>query len=209
MRKISFIVLLLNVLLLCVSAQSHKLPMILDMVHNNPGEAPYKSQYNDPAVLKKMGYNGKVFFLFESAQLAINWDNVDKDILPVGSPERKWSDAKAAHIDSMYTRIKKAGLQVYCQSDLLLFPKRMVDKYGLKDVMGDPRNPKTEKYLRILLREMFAQFPQLDGIVVLIGETYLHDAPYHVGKIDNKSDADKCIIPLLNILRNEVCVKLG
>ena len=191
------------------ASHSRKLPLILDMVHNNPGEAPYLSKYNNPSVLKKMGYNGKVFFLFESAQLAINWDKVDKDILPLGSPDRNWVDAKSAHIDSMYNKFKKAGMQVYCQSDLLLFPKRLVEKYGLKDVMGDPQNPQTEKYLRILLREMFAQFPQLDGIVVRIGETYLHDAPFHIGDINNKTNADKCIIPLINILRDEVCVKLN
>jgi len=209
MRKISFIALLFNVLFFSISAQLQKSPMILDMVQNNPGEAPYKSQYNDPTVIKKMGYNGKVFFLFESAQLAINWDKVDKDILPIGSFDRKWVEAKAMHIDSLYTRIKKTGLQVYCMSDLVLFPKELVKKYDLKEVMGDPRNPKTEKYLRILLHEMFTQFPQLDGIVVRIGETYMQDAPYHVGKIDNKFDAEKCIIPLLNILRDEVCVKLN
>ena len=207
--KVLMILLMFNITTSTVISQTESLSMILDMVHNNPGEAPYNSQYNDPDVLKKMGYNGKVFFLFESAQLAINWDKVDKDILPLGSPDRLWMDTKAAHIDSLYTKVKKAGLQVYTQCDLILFPKMLIDKYNLKDVMGDPRNLQTEKYLRILLREMFVQFPQLDGIVVRIGETYLHDAPYHFGAINNKTNPEETIIPLVNILRDEVCVKLN
>ncbi|MDP4275640.1 MAG: hypothetical protein Q8907_15315 [Bacteroidota bacterium] len=184
-------------------------PLILDMVHNNPGEAPWKTQFNDPEVLKKMGYNGKVFSLFESAQLAVNWDEVDPDILPKGSPDRLWVDALAVHMDSVYTSAKKAGLMVFCHSDLLLFPKRLVQKYGMEQTFGDPNDPKTQKYLRLLLEQMFKRFPQLDGIVVRIGETYLQDAPYHVGKINDKGNPDKTIIPLLQILRDEVCVKLN
>ncbi|MDP4187522.1 MAG: hypothetical protein Q8905_05720, partial [Bacteroidota bacterium] len=192
-----------------LGAQPKSLPLILDMVHDNPGEKPYESQFNQPEVLKKMGYNGKVFSLFKSAQLAVDWSEVDPDIMPIGSPERQWVDKKAAQLDSLYSGIKNAGLQVYCMSDLILFPKRLIEKYGLHDVMGDPRNPQTEKYLRLLLDQMFTRFPQLDGIVVRIGETYLHDAPYHLGKITDKGDPEKCIIPLINILRDEVCVKLN
>jgi hypothetical protein len=179
------------------------------MVHNNPGEAPYESKFNDPEVIKKMGYNGKVFFLFESAQLAVNWDDVDPDILPKGSPERKWTDAKAKLINYDYSNCKVAGLQVFCQSDLILFPKRLIEKYDMSKTFGDPNNELTQKYLRILLRKMFSQFPQLDGIVVRIGETYLQDAPFHKGNIQNKSYPEKTIIPLINLLRNEVCVKLN
>jgi hypothetical protein len=32
-------------------------PLILDMVHHNPGEKPYDSAYVDPAVIKEMGYD--------------------------------------------------------------------------------------------------------------------------------------------------------
>ena len=36
-----------------------------------------KSRYNDPAVLKAMGYNGKVYSLFESPVLAVDWNAVE------------------------------------------------------------------------------------------------------------------------------------
>ncbi|MDO7171601.1 hypothetical protein [Mariniflexile sp. AS56] len=189
-------------------AQNHsKNPLILDMVHHNPGEAPYESAYNDPAVIKEMGYNGKVYFLFESPALAINWESVDKDILPKGSEEREWVDSKAEQIKEMHAACKAEDMAIYAMSDLVLFPKRLIAKYGIEDTFGDPNNPLTEKFIRAQINEMFDQFPDLDGLVVRIGETYLHDAPYHQGAIENKSSAEKTIIPLMQILREEICVK--
>ena len=88
---------------LCISCSpvfsaNTSLPFVWDMVHHNPGEALYESQYNDPAVLKEMGYNGKVYFLFDSPQLAVDWDVIDPDILPEGSEAEKWVQAKAERL---------------------------------------------------------------------------------------------------------------
>ena len=88
----------------------NKLPIIADMVHNNPGETPYTSKFNNPDVLNEMGYNGKTYFIFLSPQLAVNWDKVDPDILPVGSPDRQWVDAKAVQIHTLYGEMKKTSL---------------------------------------------------------------------------------------------------
>lgn len=187
-------------------------PVVFDMVHHNPGEPLYQSQFNNPAFAKDVGFNGKVFFLFESAQLAVNWDEFntpDKVILPVGSADRTWVNAKRTEITAKYDAAKAEGLQVFAMSDLVLFPKRLVSLYGMSGTMGDVNNANTELWLRRTMKLMFAQFPQLDGIMVRIGETYLNDAPYHQGKIDNKNSANSTIIPLMNILRDEVCVKLN
>ncbi|MFR9619666.1 MAG: hypothetical protein SNH63_00430 [Rikenellaceae bacterium] len=186
-----------------------ELPLVLDMVHHNPGEPLYESAYTNPETIKSMGYNGKVYFLFESPMLAINWRSVDKDILPKGSADREWVDAKAAQIRAMQAECDKAGLTTLAQSDLVLFPKRLVEKYNLADRMGDARDPEVERLIRAQIAEMFDQFPLLDGLVTRIGETYLHDAPFHVGAIKDKSNAETTIIPLLEILRDEICVKRG
>jgi hypothetical protein len=191
-----------------VFAQTEKVtPFILDMVHHNPGEEPYKSAYNDPATIKEMGYNGKVYFLFESPALAINWESVDPEILPKGTEDRKWVDAKAAQIREMHAGCEANGMDIYAMSDLILFPKRLIEKYSIEKTFGDPKNPLTVKFVRAQIDEMFKQFPLLDGLVVRIGETYLHDAPYHQGSILNKKDAESTIIPLIKILREEICVK--
>jgi len=199
----------MSVAFFCLSSAVYAAPqsLILDMVHHNPGEAPYDSAYVDPAVIKAMGYNGKVYFLFESPMLAINWESVDPDILPKGSEERKWVDAKAVQIKQMEAACKAQGIKAYAMSDLILFPKRLIAKYGIEKTFGDPQNPQTEKLLRAQINEMFDQFPDLDGIVVRIGETYLQDAPYHQGHIKDKTDEQGTIIPLMKILREEICVK--
>ncbi len=185
------------------------LPLILDMVHHNPGETRYSSKFNDPATLAGMGYNGKVYFLFDSPLLAVDWDDVDPTICPKGSAYRKWVDEKTAFLKERFKACEKAGIKTYAMSDFILLPKTLVDKENMRAVMGNPRNPKTEKYIRLALRQAFAKFKRLDGIVVRVGETYLQDAPYFFGKIQNKRSPEKTIAPLMKILRDEVCVKLG
>ena len=156
-----------------------------------------------------MGFNSKSYFLFESPMLAINWDALDPDILPQGSADRIWVDAKAKVMKVKYDECVKNKIDVYAMSDLVLFPKRLIKKYGIEKTFGNPNDPQTEKLLRFQLQQMFVQFPQMAGIVVRIGETYLEDAPYHQGHIENKDNADKTIIPLINILKEEICVKLN
>lgn len=186
-----------------------KLPILLDMVHHPPGAPKHQTKYNDPEVLANLGYSGKVYMLFESAQLAVNWDSVDPDIIPEGSDAQTWIENKADEVHGRLREAKAAGLKTYCQSDLILFPRRLIKKYGMQDTFGDINQPDTQKYLRLLIRLMFEQFPELDGLVVRIGETYLDDAPYHEGSIVNKESADKTIIPLMKLLREEICERLG
>jgi len=207
-NRVSLIIALCIIVNGCVSDKEEKsAPFILDMVHHNPGDEPYQSAYNNPGVIKEMGYNGKVYFLFESPALAINWESVDKDILPKGTDDRKWVDDKAAQIKKMHNECINEGIQIYAMSDLIMFPKRLIDKYGIEKTFGDPKDPLTEKFVRAQINEVFDQFPAMDGLVVRIGETYLHDAPYHQGSIHDRKNAEKAIIPLMQILRYEICVK--
>ena len=182
--------------------------VLLDMVHNNPGEAPFITHYNDPSFLKQLGYQSKVYELFEGAQFGIDWSSIDPDIFATGSPEHAWVNQKAADLDKLYTATKQAGLSVYCHTDMIVFPKKLVEKYPLIN-FKQISNPETQKYLRAAIQQMFSRFPQLDGLVVRIGETYLQGAPYHTGGIDDKTSPEKTIIPLINLLRDEACDKLN
>ncbi|MFA5689160.1 MAG: hypothetical protein WC959_08440 [Kiritimatiellales bacterium] len=181
--------------------------LILNMVHHNPGEAPYESIYNDPEFLKRRGYNGEVFFLFESPLLAISWETVDPNFFPTGSAEKKWMDAKRAAILKKHDACRRAGIDVYAQGDLVLLPTKLIEREQIRDVFGDPRHPRVQELLKIQIAETFDQFPALDGLVVRIGETYLHDAPFHSGAIHDKWSAAETIIPLAQLLREEVCAR--
>ncbi|MEO9474009.1 MAG: hypothetical protein ABJG41_00680 [Cyclobacteriaceae bacterium] len=182
-------------------------PLVLDMVHHNPGEEPYTTSFNKPEFSKKIGYNGKVYFLFESPALAINWESLSSDILPKGSEDREWVDAKAAQIRQMHIACREQNMDIYAMSDLVLFPKCLIEKYNIAETFGNPQDSLTQRLLRIQIAEIFDQFPDLNGLVVRIGETYLHDAPYHKGNIKQRNNPENTIIPLMNLLREEICVK--
>jgi hypothetical protein len=178
--------------------------LLMDMVHNNPGEAPFVTHYNDPDFLKQLGYQSKVYELFEGAQFGIDWSEVDPEIFAPGSEERRWVDKKAEELDQLYNRTKKAGLNVFCHTDMVVFPKLLVEKHKLTD-FKNVSNPDTQKYLRLALQQIFKRFPQVDGLVIRIGETYLQGAPFHTGGVHDKNSPQKTIIPLMNLLREEVC----
>jgi hypothetical protein len=113
----------------------------------------------------QLGYQTKVYELFESAQFGIDWSSVDADIFAVGSSDRVWVDQKANELDKLYTAEKQAGLSVYCQTDMIVFPKKLVEKFKLTK-LTHISDPETQKYLRAAIKQMFHRFPQLDGLVV-------------------------------------------
>lgn len=200
------------------------LPYIMDMVHNNPGEKPYDTKYNDPGYVRSQGYNGIVPRWFVSC--AITYDNFKKNTLPKNSAERKWIEQEAAAIDRKLAECKKAGLGVYPFTDFIIFPAVIWKLYGdsikntkagVGSVLGgkgedrkpDISRPVTQSLLRAQITGIFDRFPQLDGIVLRFGETYLHDTPFHKGgsPIGNGRQGIEDHITFINILREEICVK--
>lgn len=185
---------------------------IMDMVHHNPSESETSSHYLDPSYLRENGFEGKVFFLFDAAQFGIDWQDFDKRIFADGSDGAAWVAAKADSITARYDAAKRQGLSVYCMLDMLVLPAGLVEIYRdeICDTEGkiDITRECTQHCVRHLIRAMFAHFPQLDGLVIRTGETYLHDAPYHIGNHPVRHGmADH--VTLINLLRDEVCCRLG
>ncbi len=202
---------LAGVLILAVTACKNKNELfILDMVHHNPGEPMTESAFLDPSFLKEGGYNGKVFFLFEAAQFGIDWHSLDPQLFGESPQTAGWIESKKQIITAKYNDAKREGLKVYCMLDMLVLPKALVDKYRseVTNESGkiDIHKPRTQEFVRILANEMFETFPQLDGLIIRTGETYLNDAPYHVGNHPVQKEMKDHII-LINILREEVCAK--
>ncbi|WP_157258289.1 hypothetical protein [Pedobacter ginsenosidimutans] len=199
------------------------LTYIMDMVHNNPGEEPYKTKYNDPLFMKANGFNGMVTHWFVNC--AITYDDYQKGLLPLGGQERKWITAKAAEIDRKLQACKKAGIQVYPFTDFIVFPKSVWDRFG-KEIRGpgtvegtggmaersakpDMQSRRTQELLRAQIDGIFKRFPDLGGLTLRFGETYLQDTPYHMGggPIRNGKEGIDDQITMLNLLREEVCEK--
>ncbi|WP_020666518.1 hypothetical protein [Amycolatopsis nigrescens] len=188
------------------------LDWLMDMVHSNPGEPATESAYNDPAKLASYGYNAQVVNEFKPPHTAITFDGFDERIFPAGSAARDWVLRNAEEIDARIRRIHAAGLRALYFTDLIVLPKRLVELYADQILDDQGRisldRPMTRQLHRIMFAEVFARFPGLDGLVIRHGETYLSNVPHHVGNNPITRGAESHLI-LLDILRDEVCVKRG
>jgi hypothetical protein len=207
---------------------------ILDMVHHNPGEPPFESAFLNPAHLAEYGYNGQVF---KHINCVATFDKLGLDIFPANSPERSWLEQFTPPIELEIAKAKAQGLQVFYHLDLFVLPKKLVEIYQDEICGEDGRisldKPKTLELHKVLFDELFERFPQLDGFIIRVGETYLFDTPFHIGnspipRVGNSwtptyfydetlhqkeseptwANAQvSTYIKLINFLREEICVK--
>ena len=189
-----------------------RLPFLLDMVHANPGEPMTDSRYNDPRVLASYDYDGQVVNEFRPPHTALTFETVDRRVFPPGSEGRAWVEDNARRVDAHVARAHAAGIGCYFFTDIIVLPKRLVELYGEEMLDADGNislhKPRTEEVHRLMLRELFARFPGIDGLVIRTGETYLQNVPFHTG--NNPITEDKASHELLiGLLRDEVCVRAG
>lgn len=188
--------------------------LLLDMVHHNPGEPPFQTQFLNPSVLAQLGYNGQVF---KHLNCGVLFDSIGQDLFPAGSPERAWMDALRNNLREEICRAKSAGLKVLYHIDLFVLPAALVrsEADAILDSSGQISFAKlrTREIHRMLFAEMFRDFPEVDGLVVRTGETYLIDTPYHAGNgpvrfADTPVSGEKSLFQdLVNFLREEICVR--
>ncbi|MCF7568822.1 hypothetical protein L3X37_10665, partial [Sabulilitoribacter arenilitoris] len=197
------------------------LKYVMDFVHNNPGLPPRVSKFNNTQFLESLGYGGITPHWF--VQCGITYDSLEEGIVPEGSEEREWILANAKKLKQQIREAKKADIDLCPFTDFLVVPKSVWEKYGKQMVADefidkvdsenyrkpDIRKEMTKKILRIQLDEIFNTFPELDGLVLRFGETYLHDTPFHLG--NSPIRGGELSIPdhveLIKLLREEVCVK--
>ena len=209
---------------------------ILDMVHHNPGEPPFLTRFSDPAHLVDYGYNGQVF---KHINCVATFAATGVDCFPTGSPERAWLEKFTPGIEREIAAATKQGLKVFYHVDLFVLPKRLVEHF--RDEICDLQTgrilldrPKTLELHQVLFDELAARFPQVDGFIIRVGETYLYDTPHHIGNGPiprvgpawtptylyaetlagqppteprwTKAQAD-AYVQLIRFLREEICVK--
>lgn len=156
---------------------------ILDMVHHNPGEPPFESAFLAPGHLVDYGFNGQVF---KHINCIATYAATGVDCFPAGSPDRAWLDGFTPGIEREIAAAKAAGLKVFYHIDLFVMPKRLVEHF--RDEICDPVSgriqldrPKTLDLHRVLFDELATRFPEVEGYIIRVGETYLMDTPFHVG----------------------------
>jgi len=153
------------------------------MVHHNPGEAAFGTAFADPAHLAGYGFTGQVF---KHINCVATYAASGVDCFPAGSPDRAWLERFTPGIEGEIAAAKACGLKVYYHVDLFVLPKRLVDHF--REEICDPATgrilldrSRTLELHRILFDELTSRFPEVDGYIVRVGETYLFDTPYHAG----------------------------
>lgn len=196
--------------LACASSLAADPFLVLDMVYPNPGEPAPNTRFLEPAHLASWGFNGNV--PREFVQCAVTFDDFDPDILPAGSPDRAWVEENALRAERHFAALKAAGQPSYPFTDFIVLPKRLVVKYKTEilDEKGhiDIHRPKTREILVTQIDGIFKRFPDIAGLTLRHGETYLHDTPFHTGG-NPILRGEESHVALLELLREEICVKRG
>jgi hypothetical protein len=199
-----------SILFFCNYAQAQtgdkRYPILFNMVHHNPGEPLFETQYKEPAYLKTLGYNGQIPRFF--VQCAITYDDWENNIVPEKSAEKIWIEREAATIRVQINNAEKAHIPLYPFTDILVLPKSVMNKYKeamFKDGRLSILREKTQEIVRVQIAEIFKRFPKLAGLTIRHGETYLFDTPFHLGNSPAKTPEEHIV--LINILREEICVK--
>lgn len=185
---------------------------IMSMVHHNPGEVPFQSIFNDAENLSAYGYNAQVF---KHINTVITFDKLGLDLFPKGSEDRLWLDSFTQSLVEEMKQAKAAGKEVYYHIDLFVLPKKLVEAYKDEILDEDGKisldKEKTLELHRVLIDEVFSRFPEIDGFIIRVGETYLHDTPYHIGngavKYGEKEKEKAQFVKLIEFLKEEVSIK--
>ncbi|MBN1560375.1 hypothetical protein JW998_09005 [candidate division KSB1 bacterium] len=188
------------------STEQRRFPMLFNMVHHNPGEPSFVTCFDEPGYLKQLGYNGQIPKL--SVQCGLNYDQAFPGVLVEPSEERMWIERHAHSVRLEIDNARKQGMPLYPFTDVLVIPKSLWEKYGDEmkvDGNFSIRSETAQNVMRAQVEELFRRYPNLDGITVRHGETYLHDTPHHRGTSPVRSPEEHTI--LINLLREEVCVK--
>ncbi|MFI3258945.1 MAG: hypothetical protein R3Y16_02485 [Rikenellaceae bacterium] len=203
-------------------AEPQGLEFIFDGVHDTPMEGATITKYNDPAFLIESGYNGMTPHWH--VQCGLTYDSFEKGIIPEGSAEREWILNKQKEVRQLLKEAKDKGIKVYPFIDICVLPTIIIEKYQDEIVRSDHsgvgvlhgkmapdiNKPLTQKLIRAQISEIFETYPELDGLVTRVGETYLFDTPYHSGGspvgVSGEQGRVDGHIELLKMFRDEICV---
>ncbi len=189
----------------------NKMEFIMDMVHHNPGEAPFDTAFLNPEKLCEYGYNSQVFKHINTAVTFLDYDSTVFDNDP---DALAWIDELGKNITLEIKKARACGLKLYYHIDLFLLPKAVYNKYKTEicDENGKISlyKEKTLELHRAMFDEIFKRF-DIDGLIIRVGETYLYDTPYHTGngavEYGDIQAEQEAFAKLISFLRDEVCDK--
>ncbi len=148
-------------------------------VFDDPRDVPYLTEFSDPAVVLKLGYNGMI--VERAIAEVVTLDEYDPDLYPEGSFQRKKALERRDYVRHRIEKAKSRHLSVFIQGDMITVPRSACDKYG-DDILTDGEismdKPKTMELMQAIMDEALRLFPQVDGVVVRTGENTAYATGY-------------------------------
>jgi len=168
--------------------------MLIDMIHDNHGEPPFKTRYRDPAALQARGYQAIVI---PDALAHI------PAAYPTGlrQPSTINTQDPAAIEAEINTRVQAAlalNMQVFFYADALLLPRHIVEKnpaaYLCEDNSGRlcAAKPAVLAALADQVHELFDRWPAASGLIMRTVEVYPEATPHMIGSPLHASNCPLC-----------------
>ena len=102
LQKITFLILAFSFVLSGCQKKSEsdstRYPILMNMVHQNPGEPRFNTKYTEPSYIEELGYNAQAP-KFE-IQCAETYDDYEDNLVPDNTPEKMWIERKAAFLNT-------------------------------------------------------------------------------------------------------------
>jgi len=161
-----------------IPAFRYRIASVLD----DPRFPPFATQFTDPELLLKLGYNGVI--VERAVAEVVTLDRYDPGLYPKGSHQREMALARRDYVRERIEQAKQHHLMVFLQGDMVTVPVAACDKYGDAILHEDGiciAKPKTRELLQAMFDEVLELFPQVDGVVVRAGENTASTTGYLYG----------------------------
>ena len=148
---------------------------------NNPGEPEVDSRYNDPALLRDMGYNGLVVYETTALSGVESPDAIESGEL------RRWVQHHLDHATRIIDAAHDAGLDVYIFYDTLVLTEQAVNRNATAlTCRNRPQTicPASEQAWTQSIKALEAtmrRWPRIAGVVLRFGDTDATRLPHLIG----------------------------
>lgn len=148
---------------------------------NNPGEPEVDSRYNDPRLLRDLGYTGLVVYETTALSGVESADAIESGEL------RRWVQHHIDHTARIIDAARAAGLDVYLFYDTLVLPQQTVDRNVTaltcknRPLTLCPASEQAWEKSTRALEMTLRRWPGVAGVVLRVGDTDAARLPHLVG----------------------------
>lgn len=158
-------------------------PRRIAFFYDLPGVIAADWPLRDAVSLLKEGFNSVAF---SGLGGLVDFRAFDPYIAPPGSEVERISAKRRDELYLLIERAKRCHLQVYLYGEVFLLPKIVYKLYNAEILKTnhrlDPEKPRLWDIYRALWEELLAHFPDVDGVIIRVGEMPAKNYPHCAGE---------------------------